>query len=114
MYIESINIDDYVNNLVITKYARNQTTNTNLLGDRTIDRGKLKFKLAFKLNLLTNNEWSPILQVLEKSSFNVTFFDANEGTITRKFYVTSIPSPRFIVAGDTTYYKDINLSLEEL
>lgn len=114
MFIESINIDDYVNNLVITKYARNQITNTNLLGDRTIDRGKLKYKLTFKLNLLTNNEWSPILQILEKSSFNVTFFDASEGTITRTFSISSIPSPRFIVAGDVTYYKDITLALEEL
>ena len=114
MYIGTIKVDDYVNTLVVTRYARNLVKNTNLLGDRTIDRGKLKYKLDFKLNLLTNAEWKPLLDLLLQSSVSITFFDASEGEITREFSIDSVPSPRFIVAGDTTYYKDITLSLEEL
>ena len=114
MYIENIKIDDYVNELVITREARNQTKVTNLLGDRTIDRGKLKYLISFKINLISNNEWSSLLSILESSSFHVTFFDAKEGEITREFSIDTIPSNRFIIAGDTVYYKDITLSLEEL
>ena len=114
MYIESINIDDYVNDLVISIAPRNQTKSTNLLGDRVIDRGKLKYEISFKINLISNAEWSPLLEVLKRSSFNVTFYDAHEGEITREFSIDSIPSSRFIIAGDVVYYRNISLKLEEL
>lgn len=112
--IENIKIDDYVNNFETVIKSRNVNKTANLQGDLLMDRTKLKHFISFKINLIDENEWKNIVKILEKSSFNFSFKSASLGQITREVICEEIPSPRFVVIGRTDYFKDIQLSFEEV
>jgi hypothetical protein len=112
--IEDKNIDDIVNDFNITIKSRNINKTANLQGDLLMDRTKLKHFVSFKINLIDFAEWQYIVKILEKSSFHFSFRSPKDGQITREFVCEEIPSPRFKVINGTEYYKDIQISIEEL
>lgn len=112
--IENINIDDLVNDLNTTIKSRNVNKTSNLQGDLLMDRTKLKHFISFKINLVDFDEWQSIIKILEKSSFIFSFKSPKDGQITREFVCEEIPSPRFKVINGLEYYKDIQISIEEV
>lgn len=114
MTIGTINVDNYITNYNDTVEPRNQSKQNNLLGDYIIDRGKLKHKLTFTLNLLTNTEWAELKAIMKNTFFPVKFIDDNLGEITLQFTCDSLPAPRKLRISDAlSYYSDISLTLEE-
>ena len=90
--IENINIDNFVNGFNVNIKSRNVNKASNLAGDLLMDRTKPKHFISFKINLINYDEWNPIVNILEKSSFQFSFKSPKDGQITREFVCEEIPS----------------------
>lgn len=89
------------------------STGRNANGDLMRDRVATKRKLEIEWGPLRQSEISKILNQTSGVFFNVRYFDAKEGLITRTFYAGDRSSPAYTFQNGAIWWSGLSMNLIE-